>query len=150
MSKIYEGLRDLRNLGFNVCDDNKEIVLNTYGAEKLYDTYNMKNRGYVLGSIPSSTESLNSIDFDICFDEVERYASNRYLPGNGAVYLKLHDLARLNNVEDFVSGVGEYSKIVGDENIESALWDLIEDVTKIRDSVLDELNDLIVDLNQHA
>lgn len=54
-----------------------------------------------LGSVPASLEEGQSVDYVICFEEVEQLATERVIDGFGDVYHRLHKLAEVCNVNTF-------------------------------------------------
>lgn len=150
MSKIREALAELSNGGFVIADNNIGAELTSDAARQLYARYADQYDLYILGSVPASNESLANVDFDICFDEIERFANSGYLPGSGEVYDQLHEFANVSDVDVFIERVADYMKTVGEENVESALIDLIESVDDQKNLILEELNETIADLAKYA
>lgn len=96
MSKTSELLLELNNLGFNISKDNMTVECTTENAIVYYNKY-YRDRKYVLGQIPAFNEDINFIDFDLCFDVIEKCNGL-----DSEVYNYLHEKVHVNDIDNFI------------------------------------------------
>lgn len=139
MSYYTQLLNKVKELGFNISNDNKKAVVTTNEAKDYYEQWH-EGKGYILGSVPVDSEQLDLIEYDVAFNVVEE--SCEYLTKKE--YQELHKLAEKNNLESF--------KAVLNERKEQNCYyeEMIDSVKTWQEGIYEELEEIISDLNKAA
>lgn len=136
MNTVQRGLSIIAELGLHINDDNKGYMVTSDNARDYVNKYLIDHPNYVIGNALSDNESLDKLEFDICFSVVEEY----YDDLSKEDYHRFHDLAKGNDVYKFVD---QLSYLNDGFNV---YGHMIEPVMDIMTDVGNELTEIIIGL----
>ncbi|AMB18809.1 hypothetical protein BH780_gp226 [Bacillus phage Eldridge] len=138
-SNIQQALREIREMGLTIHEDNRSVTPTTEKAQELADRYYI-DVPYILGNVPSGSDSLRYIDYDIMFTSIESIAGGI----SKTAYKQLHDIADevfRESVHTFIQAVKEQT------NIPTGIQEeLSEVILEWEESLLEELENYIDEL----
>lgn len=140
MNTINAKLTQLKDLGLTISDDNRSYEYTTHVAsDYALRALDSSDRGYVLGDVPSNTESLSHVEHDVCFLTVEGH----YEELTSDYYHSLHELVKGNDAEAFVDYLEKLHTQYSEHGGDTVYSDMVDEIAEWMVGMVRELDEMI-------
>lgn len=143
MNTIKSKLMELKSLGFEISTDNTQVFSSLPTAYKYISHTNSSS--YVLGSVPAHTENLLNVEYDICYDAIEKFYNLDTKDYDSQLYKTLHNKCmELDDCKKFV----EFTENFIPYDLEDVREDMEDYILDFYNSVVAELDEIISDIKE--
>ncbi|MDS7057221.1 hypothetical protein NXG04_07965 [Klebsiella pneumoniae] len=143
MNTVKSKLMELKSLGFEIAMDNRQVFSSLPIAHE-YITHTNSST-YVLGSVPAHTENLLNVEYDICYDAIEKFYNLNTENYDSQLYKTLHNKCmELDDCKKFV----EFTENFIPYDLEDVREEMEEYILDYFNSVVSEIDEIINDIKE--
>jgi hypothetical protein len=140
VNTINTKLAKLKELGLVINDNNRDYEYTTdVASDYALRMLDSSDVGYVLGTIPSDSDFLSTVEHDVCFLTVEKH----YDELTSDYYHSLHELVKGNDADAFVEYLQKLHTQYSEHGGDTVYSDMIEEITEWMIDIVKELDDII-------
>lgn len=125
MNTVQKKIAQIKELGLVISDDNRS-----------------SDGGYELGSVPAGTESLDKVEFNVCFQVTEDFYDHL----TSDYYHSLHELAEGNSTQAFIEYLNALHNQYGGDSSDTVFRRMADEVQSYMTDIENELDEVILSL----